>query len=482
MKLAPERIAKNATYLTAAYVGQKLLAFVFFIAIARLTGVENTGKYFFAMSFATIFTIFADAGLSSVLTREVAKASSRAQELLAKTLGIKSLLFVITYGVMISLVYLLRYDALTIKLVYVAGLVMVLDSLNLTLYAVLRGKQNLKFEALGIFIAEVIIVGFGSLALWLGWPLTMIIVAFLLGGIFNTVYATVLLIVRYRVKPYFTYHYADNKKLLKIALPFALAGLFVKGYTHLDSVLLSKLADATAVGYYSIPFKITFALQFIPMAFAASIYPAMSNYFVNSKDLLAKTYERALYYLMIMAMPIAFGVLVLAEPFITLIYGEEYRPAILALQIMIFSVIFIFIQFPVGSLLNAANRQSTNSLMMGLAMVINIIANLILIPRLSFTGAAIANLLTLSFLFFSTFIAARSTVKIDLLRFTTRAVKILLSAVVMSTTLYFLQSWSLFILVPLGALIYFLVLFTVRGLTFVEIRKIFNAVFKRQVI
>ena len=201
--LAPSRIAKNTTYLTMAYVGQKLLAFLFFIAIARLTGVENTGKYFFAMSFATIFTIGADVGLSPVLTREVAKKPESAGKLLSQTLGVKSTLLLLTYLAMVSLVYLLGYDVLTRQLVYIAGLVMVLDSLHLTLYAVWRGLQNLKFEAIGIFIAEFIIVGFGATALFLGWPLTMLIVAFLLGSLFNVIYATLLLYAKHRLLPSF---------------------------------------------------------------------------------------------------------------------------------------------------------------------------------------------------------------------------------------------------------------------------------------
>ena len=68
--------------------------------------------------------------------------------------------------------------------------------------------------------------------------------------------------------------------MIAFALPFALAGIFTKVYSYIDTVLLSSFLGSKAVGYYSIPSKITFAFQFIPMAFSAALFPAMSKFFV----------------------------------------------------------------------------------------------------------------------------------------------------------------------------------------------------------
>ena len=48
-------VAQNATFLTGASILQRMISFVYFIFIARAIGVENTGQYFFAIAFTSIF-------------------------------------------------------------------------------------------------------------------------------------------------------------------------------------------------------------------------------------------------------------------------------------------------------------------------------------------------------------------------------------------------------------------------------------------
>ena len=69
-----ERIlAKNTTFYASALALQKALSFIYFIFIARFIGVENNGKYSFAMSFTTVFAIFLDFGLTQILIRETSR-------------------------------------------------------------------------------------------------------------------------------------------------------------------------------------------------------------------------------------------------------------------------------------------------------------------------------------------------------------------------------------------------------------------------
>ena len=181
------------------------------------------------------------------------------------------------------------------------------------------------------------------------------------------------------------------KSLLIFTVPFALAAIFTRVYGYIDTVLLNQMINETAVGFYSIPYKITFSLQFIPMAFVASLYPAFSSYFVSNKELLKKTFEKSMVYLGIISVPVCLGVIALAKPLMLKVYTIEYAPSILPLQILIISLVFLFLNFPLGSLLNACNRQTRNTVHIGIVMVINIVLNVILIPKYSYIGAAIAS-------------------------------------------------------------------------------------------
>ena len=72
-------IIKNAAFMTIASVGQKIAAFAYFTIIARYIGANNTGRYFIALSFTTVFVVFVDLGLTNVLVREGAKYKNKIQ-------------------------------------------------------------------------------------------------------------------------------------------------------------------------------------------------------------------------------------------------------------------------------------------------------------------------------------------------------------------------------------------------------------------
>src|SRR3990167_2773138 len=82
-------IAKNTSYFTLALVLQKIISFTYFVLIARAIGPADLGKYYFAISFTSIFGIFIDIGQSSVLTREVARRPNDTARLFSSVFLIK---------------------------------------------------------------------------------------------------------------------------------------------------------------------------------------------------------------------------------------------------------------------------------------------------------------------------------------------------------------------------------------------------------
>lgn len=483
MALTTSRVAKNTIFLTIATVGQKALAFLYFILIARLAGVEGTGKYFFVVSFTTIFSIFVDLGLSSVLIRETAKKREMAGKYLGNILGAKVVLGVLTYLAVIVAINIMGYPPATKFMVYLSGIVMLLDSFNVTFYAVFRGHQNLRYESMGVVVSEILIIAVGGVSLILHAPLYFLLLALMSGSIFNFFFSSILLWKKTEVRPCLCFDKTLLISLFKIAYPFALAGIFVKVYSYLDSVLLSKMVGDAAVGFWSVAYKLTYAFQFIPMAFAAAAFPAMSAYFVSDKTMLRKTFERVLFYLAIIAMPVAFGIFSLAEPVILKLYGASYAASVLPLQVAIFTVIFIFLNYPIGSLLNATDRQMTNTAIMGVCMGLNVVLNVILIPRFSYLGAAISAVISHALLFTIGLIFAGRIVDYNKKFIFSALFKIVLSAGVMSAAIIYLRPYVYWIfLVPIGAVIYFGLLFLIHGMEVRDVKNIFKALKKEEAV
>lgn len=388
----PANIAKNTIYLTSASVAQKIFSFIYFTLLARFIGVENTGLYITALSFSSLFSVLTDLGLNPVLIREGAKDSQCLAKVLGNILSIKLFLVAIAYGILNLVIYLMGYGAELRELILISGLIMVLDSFSLSFYGALRSLQNLRFESIGVAGGQLTTVIVGLAVLFFKGGVMWLLLALASGSLFNALWGLAALVRSYSLQPRFFFTPELLKKIICYAAPFALAGIFVKVYSYVDVVMLSKMLGSQYVGWYGVAAKITFAFQFIPMAFAASLYPAMSNFFVHDKDRLKATFEKGMLYLAMLALPIGAGLIAIADIFVVKVYGASYGPSVLPLQIMATSLIFSFLGFPIGSLLNACHRQNVQTAAMGSTMVLNIVMNLILIPRLGIVGSAFAAL------------------------------------------------------------------------------------------
>lgn len=465
-------IAKNTAFITTAYIGQKMISFVYFTLIARHIGAENTGKYFFALSFTTVFVVFVDLGLTNVLVREAAKIKERAQDYFSTILAVKMLMGLLSYAAAFIVINLLGYSVEIKYLVYLSAVTMLFDSLHLSIYGVMRALGNLKYEAIGIVGSQFVTLILGTIFLYTGRPLIYLILAFVIPSFLNVCYASAMLYKNYGVKLRPHFDKIIFQYLFRIAVPFALAAIFARVYSYIDSIILSKLAGDLAVGWYSIPYKITFAFQFIPLALTASLYPRFSEYFVINKEKLAYYFERGMKYLMIIVLPIAVGIGVLAQDIILSIYTPEYLPSVLPLKILMASLFFSFLSFPIGSLLNACNRQSIQTAIIFFILALNIILNFILIPRYGVAGAAIAALAGNILLMSIGYVYAARTVKINHGFLFKNFFLLFLSAVVMGAAARFAADKVNYLVgIGVGFIVYSLLLLLTRATTREQIKE-----------
>jgi len=481
MEYSSSKIARNTSYFTLALIIQKIISFVYFSYIAVKIGASSLGSYTFALFFTTIFAVLIDIGLSNVLVREVAKFREKSplrreasQQYLSAVMSVKIPLAILVYAAAVITINFLDNPALVRQLVYLSGIIMVLDSFTLTFYSFLRGHQNLKFESIGTIIFQLIVFISGVAIVNLTKDLRILILAILVASFFNFCYSAILLKIKLGLKFIAQANKQAVKSILIFTIPFALAAIFTRVYGYLDTVLLNQLIDSTAVGYYSIPYKITFALQFIPMAFVASLYPAFSSAFAKAtadksdslfyKQQLKSIFEKSLVYLGIIAVPVSLGVIALAKLLMIKVYTAEFAPSILPLQILIVSLVFLFLNFPLGSLLNACNRQTRNTVHIGAVMAINIILNIILIPRFSYIGAAMASSLSTFLMFCLQLYVAKQIVGFNNKFLIAKFAAILASGLIMYFGLVYLRPLVNFIvLIPLGAIIYAAVLYSLKG-------------------
>ncbi|MFH1745135.1 MAG: flippase [bacterium] len=464
----PEKIhniAKNTSYFTIALVLQKVISFTYFAVLASALTPGELGKYYFAISFSTIFSVFIDVGMANVLTREIAKSKEDANKLLSNSLAVRIPLSIISFLIVVILInFLSPDDPLTRTLVYFSAACMVFDSFTLGFFSVIRGFHNLKFESISSVVFQFIVLCLGLLIikseLGLIWQMSALTVA----SFFILIYSMLLIKFKWKLKFFQGINIEFIKSMAVIALPFAVFGILQRLLTYSDSIFLKFMAGDEAVGFYQFSFKIIFALQFLPMAFVASLYPAFSSYWKNNREQLAVSFERAINYLVMISLPISLGIAILSDR-VVFILNPGYYGAILPLRIAIFSLFFIFINFPIGSLLNATDRQKINTSIMAAGLALSVAANLVLIPKYGAAGAATTVLLVNLFMFILGALQVPKIIKYRVRKNFIMLVKVFVASAIMSFAVWKLKyDVNIFLLSATGGVIYFIILFILKGI------------------
>lgn len=455
-------IIKNTVYLITALIGQKFIAFVYFTILARALTIEEIGLYSTAVSLSLIFSIFVDIGLTSVLIRDLAALHARAgdhkkeeQDLIGNIFALKFFLSLIAFAILYLGVRVAGYPEAVVHLSWIAGVIMILDSTQLTLYGILRALGNLRYEAYGMILGQLCAFGIGLSLLARHAPLPWFLAALVAASAFNVVWS--LSVLRKRFHMPFVLHLSGVRvrALLFCAVPFALAGIFVKLYSFVDSLLLARIAGVHAVGLYSIPYKLAFAFQFIPLAVVAALYPAMSSAHAESRIKLKHLFEHSMIYVGMIAVLIVSILIVIAEPLIRTLFGAQYLPGVEVLRVLAITLFFTFLGYPVGSLLNASHRQNVQTTFIGLTAALNISLNFLLIPFMGIMGAALAALVSNIFLSLGGFVYSPKLVGAPTSHFVVSIIKICVSGICAVGAMWLLtQPFLALTRLPAGQMVY----------------------------
>lgn len=474
-----QRIAKNTGVLILADIIGKVISFFFVIYVARYLGAGGFGILSFALAFTSIFSIFADPGIRRLTIREVARDKSLTKKYLGNVAAIKAILVVITFGLIALVINLMGYPGQTIKVVYLLALYVIFMSFNEMFYSIFQAHERMEFVSLGRIITSVMLLVGALLVINQGLSVIGLAFVYSIASIIAFGYGFIILTWKF-VTPRLEIDWSFWKPTVRLALPFGLTTLFWLIYFRVDIVMLSMMKGDEVVGWYSAAYQLVIALSFITVAFFGALFPITSRLYKSSREALINTSQRGFKYLLMIALPIGVGTTILADRFISLIYGSEYANSVIALQILIWAGAISIIFGVFDNLLASIDKQTKLAKQAFICALINIGLNLLLIPRYSYVGAGIAtiitNLVAIGILYGYT---VKSGYQFSNRFMFKNILKVTAASIIMGVYVIFLQHLNLALLVISSAILYFMVFYLIKGFDSDDLQ-LFRNLFKRR--
>jgi len=451
------RFAANAAYLFATNVYRILLNMAIFFVIARVLGADELGRYAFALSYATLFSIAVHLGLNDLIIRQVAVNKEDGPLYFTVAVAVKLLMGILVTAATALTIGVSGKPTLVQELVLAAALTTsFVAGVETVVVAFFYAYERMSYVlALGITRVTLnAVVGIG--AALAGFGARGILWGFL--AVETLVAALAFYWVRRRLGVGFTRPPAGAfRSLLWRSLPFGLNGIFITIYMQLHYMqlhysLLSFFTDDAATGVYAAAAKLVTFLCFIPSAMTQALYPYLSRLAAANNDGPRKAATRSIRYLALVSFPAAVYLLFRGDAVVSLVYGEAYADAGKLLAVLALTLPFVFATYPAAVTLNALRRERANTAVAGGAAALNVVANLILVPLWGPLGAAAAFLATES----SQSVARQILLRVFLGPFALarNVLPVAAAAAVMAAAMYFTRALPLFGELPILAVVY----------------------------
>jgi O-antigen/teichoic acid export membrane protein len=462
MSTGARRILANTGYRLLADAGSKLASIAFYVVMARELGADGFGVFTFGLAFVLLATTLGNFGQDTVLTREVARDKSRLDRYFANTLALKVVLCLGSLAIAIGVAAAFGIDAQTRDVLLLLGAAVTIELLMTTCFATFQAFERMEFTPVALITQRTVTALVGIAALLAGANVVTVSAIYLAGSLIGFLLALQLLL-RKVARPRFEVEPSRWWALLSAAAAIGLTTVFAVILFRVDMTMLAIFEPSEVVGHYGAAYRLLEATLFISWSVSGAVYPVFSRLSPTSSPPVGFVFDRGIKLGLALTLPLAAGALVLADPLIRIVFGDDYAQAITPLRLLTPAIALYPVCYVGASLLVSQDRQRV---MLGVYAALaaeNVLLNLVLIPWRSLDGAALGTSISTVLLAGAlVFYTQRATGRVDWSRVAAGPVLATLAA----TAAMVLLRDSFAVAVVVGAAVYLAVLFVAERLLY----------------
>jgi polysaccharide transporter, PST family len=387
-------IITNTGWLFADRILRMGASLVVGVWVARYLGVQQYGLFNYALAFVSLFSPIFTLGLDDVVVRHIVRQSSNKEEILGTTFWLKLLGGIASVLVAVGTMFFLgEHETLKIWLVAIlgmAGIFRATDTIELWFQSQVQSKYTVIAKNTAFML---------NTAIKIALILTKApLLAFAWVTLAEFAMSAIGLLIVYQAKwsSLWLWRWSSSvaKTLLKESLPLIFSGFAILIFMKIDQVMLGQMIGDSEVGIYSAAVRVSEIWYFIPGAIVSSVAPAIYAAKEKSESLYYQRIGQLLSLMTCISLAIALPMSFLSDKIIMVMFGSGYAEAGGILAVHIWTSLFVFMGLATSPwfIAEGLNHVSLGKTLFG--AILNIVLNLLLIPKYSGLGAAIATIIS----------------------------------------------------------------------------------------
>ena len=371
-------------------------------ALSNYLGAKAFGILNYPMAIVTFFMAIAALGLDGLVTRELLNDPDKKDVILGTSFWMRLVAGFATLPLVYAVYAVINhYKTIDTPFVYVliVGFTSVVQSVNIIdsfFQSTVQGRAIMYVQVIGNLFSAAVKLGFIILKLPLVW--------FIYSLLFDAVIIAFGYLITYvkndnRLVSW-QYSSAVAKHLLKLSWPLIFSAVLVSIYMKIDQLMIASYLDSVQLGIYATVARLSESWYFIPVAIVNSVFPAIMNARKTDMDRYHKRLQNMYDLMVVISLSIAIVMSFCSSIIYHLVYKPQFWSGAPVLAVHIWAGIFVFLGSASAQYLIAEGYTKLSMLRTGVGAMVNIVLNMMLLPRYGILGAAYA---TLAAYFIATF-------------------------------------------------------------------------------
>lgn len=342
-------LSRETLIAVAAKFVLAVTGFVGVVIFSRVLGVSGVGKYYAILAAAKLLSQISS-GVNGAIKKRVSEVDTPSAEYFGLGLAANAA-FVVIVAVASVLVYPVVRERIG-PFAFLVGFVGVVASLSgfALVNRLYSGIGNPGASFWTDTLRSILTLAGQVTLLWLGWNVLGLLIGFIAGTVATTL--VVFVIVRMRPR-------LPSRRTIRRTYEFArwnvVNGLLQNMYSRIDVLLLYAIVGSAAVGLYEPALRLVIPATFVSASIGDSLMVKSSGLDSLGRDV-REDLENAVSYAAMLAIPIFFGCLVLAEPLMRVVYGPDFAAGATALILLAAFQLFNTFRDPFSDIVAGIDR------------------------------------------------------------------------------------------------------------------------------